>query len=124
MPERFILGPILFFLYINDSPSVLKYPKCLLYADDAKFWKTVSDTHDCLKLKLDLNSIEVWYQSWKHCLNISKYSTISFKLNRSRVSFDYMLNVTKLLRVALIKDLGIFPISNLNFNVHIDFVIK
>ena len=49
---------------------------------------------------------------------------ISFTLNGSRISFDYMLNCTKLLRVAVINDLSIFLPSNLNFNMHVDFVIK
>ena len=45
---------------------------------------------------------------------------ISFTLNSSWISFDYTLNCTKLLIVAIIKDLT----SYLNFNAHINFVIK
>ena len=119
-----IIGPNLFLIFINDLPSVLKYSKCLLYANDAKFYKTVYDIHDCLKLQLNLNSIALWCQSWKLSLNISKCCIISFTLNNLQISFDYTLNCTKFLRVAIIKDLGIFLTSNLNFNVHIDFVIK
>ena len=84
----------------------------------------VYDIHDCLKLQLDLNSIALWCQSWKLSLNISKCCIKSFTLNNLQISFDYPLNCTKFLRVAIIKDIGIFQTCNLNFNVHIDFVIK
>ena len=46
MPQWSNLGPILFLIFINDLPSVLKYSECLLYADDAKFYKTVYDLYD------------------------------------------------------------------------------
>ena len=59
-----------------------------------------------------------------YSLDISKCCIISFTLNNLQISFNYTLNWTKFLRVAIIKDLGIFLTPNLNFNVHIDFVIK
>ena len=124
VPQGSILGPILFLISINDLPSVLKYSNYLLYADDAKFYKTVYDLHVCLKLQLDLNSIALWCQSWKLSLNMSKCCITSFTLNNLQISFDYTLNCTKFLRVTIIKDLGIFLTSNLNFNVHTDFVNK
>ena len=86
--------------------SVLKYFKCLLYADDVKFYKTVYDIHDCRKLQLDLNLIALWCQSWKLSLNISKCCIIFFALYNLQISFDYTLNCTKFLRVAIIKDLA------------------
>ena len=42
----------------------------------------------------------------------------------SRISFDYTLNCTKLLLVAVVRDFGIFLTSNLDFSVHLDFFIE
>ena len=39
---------------------------------------------------------------------------MAFTLNSSLISFDYMLNCTKPLRVAVIKNHGLFLTSNLN----------
>ena len=64
VPQGSVLGPILFLIFINDLSFVLKYSKCLLCVDDAKFYKTVYGTHDCLKLQLYLNSIALWCQLW------------------------------------------------------------
>ena len=41
-----------------------------------------------------------------------------------RISFHCMLNFTKLMRVAVMKELDVFLTSNLNFYGLIDFVIK
>ena len=38
VPQGSILGPILFVLYINDLPSILKYCSCTIYADDVTLY--------------------------------------------------------------------------------------
>ena len=88
-----ILGPILHLIFINDLPSVLKYAKCLLYAKDAKFYKTVYGKHNRLKLQLNLNSIELWCQSWKLCLNISKWSNVLSGVHQGSILGPILLSI-------------------------------
>ena len=43
VPQGSILGPLLFALYLNDSPIVVKYSIFDLYADDAELHCSQSD---------------------------------------------------------------------------------
>ena len=56
VPQGSHLGPLLFNIFINDLPSIFKYCKILLYADDLKIFHLVSDSMDTVAIQTDLNS--------------------------------------------------------------------
>ncbi|VVC28305.1 Reverse transcriptase domain [Cinara cedri] len=55
LPQGDHISPLLFLLYINDISTVLKHSNILLFADDAKMYKTVTSINDTLDLQSDLN---------------------------------------------------------------------
>ena len=64
MPQGSILGPMLFALYINDLPSVVRYCMLHLYADDAELYCSHSDLHVVeTYLQSDLDSVATWLHS-------------------------------------------------------------
>ena len=57
----FLKGPLLFALYINDLPSVVKYSILDLYADDAELHYSHSGVHiieSCIQT--DLDAVALW----------------------------------------------------------------
>ena len=52
------LGRLLFLLlFINDLPKVVKYSKCLLFADDLKIYRSISNLNECCLLQLAINAV-------------------------------------------------------------------
>ena len=53
IPQGSVLGPILFFFFINNLPKVIK---CLikLFADDAKLYQRIKSNQDSVDLQVDV----------------------------------------------------------------------
>ena len=78
VPQGSILGPTLFLLYINDLPKAVNSAECLLFADDAKFYKRILSLSDCISLQLDIDSLLQWCSKWKISINVTKCAFIKF----------------------------------------------
>ena len=57
-----VLRPILFVIYINDLPDVVKCGTYLFAADDTKISRQITTKEDALQLQSDINSLEQWSQ--------------------------------------------------------------
>lgn len=123
VPQGSHIGPLLFLLFINDLPSVVLTSKCLLYADDLKIFSSVNSVSDALRLQNDLNRINDWCSLNGLYFNINKCSVISFNRIKFPIVFDYSIRRTVLKRVTDQKDLGVIFDAELNFSLHMDYII-
>ena len=125
VPQGSILGPSLFIMFINDLSEVLKESNCLLFADDAKIFKTIKSIADCFLLQIDINNVVAWCNLWKIKINLSKCFYINFSLLRSRaVDYRYVMHGSIIEKVKQIKDLGVIFTPTLDFNIHICNVVS
>ena len=68
VPQGSILGPLLFNIFINDLPSVVQ-SELVLFADDAKIYRTIQSDDDYLQLQQDLDNLFLWSCEWQLCFN-------------------------------------------------------
>ena len=125
VPQGSILGPMLFGLYMNDLPGVIKSSNIESYVDDTKIYLSFStnDVDSCLRLVAeDLRRLAEWCCANHLLVNPDKTKLLLFG---TRQLLSQLRDVTvpflgqELKPVASAKDLGIILDSNLNFNDHV-----
>ncbi|CAH2091306.1 unnamed protein product [Euphydryas editha] len=87
VPQGSHLGPLLFNVFINDINSVFKNSGILLYADEMKIFRCISDSADYLLLQSDLNKLCEYCSDNSMSLNIRKCQVISFSRMNNAVLF-------------------------------------
>jgi hypothetical protein len=122
VPQGSVLGPLLFALFIDDISSVALSNSCeiLLYADDCKIYKRISDVCDSQSLQQSLNSLETWCSQWKLKINPLKSRYISFSLKPKAIPNNYTLFNESIPIASSHNDLGVTFDSKLTFIPHIN----
>ena len=73
VPQGGHLSPLLFNVYVNDIQSVLRNSEVILsYADNLKFFSTITSVDDCEKIQEDLNNLHGWCNDNGMELNVNK----------------------------------------------------
>lgn len=124
VPQGSNLGPLLFILFINEVAKILSRNCRLLYADDVKIFMTVRNIDDCLELQRLINAFDNWCSINLMSLSINKCFVISFHRKLKPVIFNYSIAGTDLVRVQVIKDLGILLDRELTFKSHYQDIIS
>lgn len=126
VPQGSVLGPLLFVLYINDMPQVVK-SACKLFADDTKIYRVITGQQDIENLQSDIDALGRWSDNWLLRFNPNKCKTIHI----GRAQYDSVYSMldkdgvrTDIAEVDTEKDLGIHFTPNLSFDKHINTIVN
>ena len=112
VPQRSLLGALLFCIFINDLPDLLKFSESFIFADDLKLLFTGKADW---QIQEDLNSIQHWVLTNKMDLAIEKCAAVK----NHHHSGDLMLGTSQLHSADSIKGLGIFVTNDMTWSLHV-----
>ena len=121
-PLGTVLGPTLFFIYINDIAENIN-SNIRLFADDCVVYGQIDSPQDHLILHEDLNKLVEWSVTWE--FNIDKYVIMNIGTLRNKSKFEYKMKTnnnkkkTKKKTLEVVKHhpyLGVELTDNMKYN--------
>ena len=124
VPQGFVLGPLLFLIYINDLERNIK-SNIKLFADDTMLFSTVKDPAIFANnLNHDLDIIQPWAYQWKMEFNPDPTKPATedlFSCKKSSPNHPQLIfNGIAVAKVTDQKHLGLILDSRLSFEKHIN----
>ena len=120
VPQRTVLGPLLFLCHINDLPECVT-SSVRLFADDCLLYRANQSPADQLALQTDLTSLDQWATDWGLRFNAKKCYILPTK---KKFMHFYQLNETILKEVTHSPYLGVTISDDLKWTTHINNVCK
>lgn len=125
IPQGSVLGPILFLVFINDLPEVVK-SSVKLFADDTKIYSAIESSEDCAKIQSDIDSLSAWSDKWLLKFNAAKCK--SMHIGRQNQKHEYHMKVNgqnvKISQVKEEKDIGVTFDENMKFDIHVSNIVN
>ena len=118
--QGYVLGPLLFLIYINDLVDVIS-SRSLLYADDLKIW-TSGDPN---ALQEDIINVKNWSISWNLPIKDAKYAHMSLGgTSANRFIIYDGTKASDIPTLDLKKDLSVWIAFSFSFKHHHSLVAK
>lgn len=128
IPQGSCLGPLMYSVFTNDLPQVLRYANLSMYADDTTVYASAKTAEELtVILNRELSSIGKWVHENKMVLNLTKTKSIIFGSNQSlRAEPELRLCIegTSIQQVKETKLLGITLDDKLSWSKHIDTIVN
>ena len=125
MPQRFVLGLLLFLIYINDIHNAIKFSQSFHFADNTCLLNIQNSICKInISLNKDLKKLSFWLNANKIALNVSKTEVILFKTKHKPCDIDIRLKLCRkrLYKRKYFRHLGIKIYENLNWKIHIHYL--
>ncbi len=111
VPQGSVLGPILFVIYINDLPDIVK-SNIQMFADDTKIYSKISNDNEAAGIQEDLQKLQQWSDKWLLRFNADKCKTMH--IGHGNPMTDYQMGGTTLGVTKEEKDLGVYITPDFN----------
>ena len=125
MPQGFVLGPLLFLIYIKDLHNIIIYSNIHHFADDTNLLcasKSIKDINR--KVNFDLKNIIYWLKANKISLNADKTELILFRSKNKVITKNpnFQISCQKIHPLTQTKCLSITLDENLKFEKHMELL--
>jgi Reverse transcriptase (RNA-dependent DNA polymerase)/Endonuclease-reverse transcriptase len=112
VPQGSVLGPLLFFIFINDLDMAVSLAELILkFADDTKVARVIRSDEDRLALQAALNNLVEWSERWGMRFNMQKCKVMH--VGRTNKQHQYTMAGQQLAVTKEEKDLGVTISDNL-----------
>ena len=121
VPQGSVLGPLLFVIFIDDLPGMIK-SSCNLFADDSKLYGPVKNNASCVQVQYDIDSCLNWATKWSMEFHPDKCKLLHF--GSKPPHHQYFMNGQVIEPYLEEKDLGVTIKNNLKWETHIANCVK
>ena len=121
VPQGSCLGPVLFCLFVNDLPEVIRHSTVKLFADNIKLYKSVTSPVDFTLIQEDLNALNDWCKLNSMFVNHQKCFVLHYFSKSS--TYHYFLGDTPVSSADSVRDLGIQFDNQLKFHKHVSIIL-
>ena len=125
VPQGFVLGPLLFFIYVNDIAKSSQILSFILFADDTNLFFSRKDLETLYKtMNQELKQVSLWSNANKLSLNVNKTQFMIFKTTKRKLSYkaNVIINDQPINQVNYTKFLGLYIDEELTWKYHINHV--
>ena len=129
VPQGSILGPLLFFMYINDLPNCLREASSRMFADDTNITLTAKTLTE-LKLAItpELSNLNRWLRANRSSLNVAKTELMIIgsrqRLNTQCDEVDIQIDDEMIRKVDHTKSLGLTIDDRLSWSNYVDQICR
>jgi len=118
VPQGSHMAPLLFTLFIDDLPLVIKYSRVLMNPEDVKICLKHKNISCHLDLQSDLHSFQIWCRDNELNLTGSKCKVMAFRQHHT------FLKGRSLVRITRVDDLGVLLEPTQKFLEHISALVN
>lgn len=125
VPQGSVLGPVLFLIFINDLPDIMKCT-IRLFADDTKLYTALGNNNDAIQLQDDIFKACNWAETWNLEFNTGKCKNMHIGKEEGDEYFIKSKEgkIQKIDKVNEETDLGVTFDKDLKFSKHIGDKVK